>query len=87
MSVQQVGLPPSERPGGWGRWRRVAEAALADGQVHDGIAEDRREARLVVKRIRRAATVLGARLRASYVEEDGQIRWYVRVFIPEETEK
>lgn len=72
-------LPPSERPAARGEWRRLAEQALADGEVHHGTADTAAEARLIVKRIRRAATVLGAVCRASYTAVDGKNCWYVRV--------
>lgn len=87
MSVQAE-LPVSERPGRRGEWRLLAEAALSDGAVKTGGPVSGHEARLIVKRIRRAASDIGALVKASYTKDnDGYTHWYVRVFYPEGTQR
>ena len=73
-------LPPSRRPGRHGPWRVLAEEALRDGNVRDGIADNAYEARLIVRRIRRAADELGGRVRSSFrPEAGGKEHWYIVV--------
>lgn len=73
-------LPSPYRKKRANRWFDIVDAALADGQIHEGTEVPLKQARLEVKRMRRVAKeLLHARVESRIVPHGAGFRWLVKV--------